>query len=112
MSVDYERFRAMPWDERVTLFNAISAAEKAELMRTHVTRWLESHRAELTPAQIALAEETLAFATPELYRQPPADDVAARARDFERRARELFTREQFFEAFTIQWGISCRRSAQ
>lgn len=103
MPVDYDEFRKKPWNERVTLFNAISAADKAELMRTNTARWLETHRPELSAEQVAFIEESLSFVTPERYLTPPDDEV----HELARRARELFTPEQYVEAFTIQWDTAC-----
>ena len=57
MLVDYDEFRKKGWDERVRVFGAISSEEKAELVRTHIARWLASHRQELDPSQIEILEE-------------------------------------------------------
>lgn len=67
MPVDYDTFRAKSWAERVTLFNAVSPEEKAELVRTHISRWVAAHRQDLTPAQIEMADEWMTFVKPESY---------------------------------------------
>ena len=61
MTVDYEHFRGMSWDERLAIFNALAAEEKAALVQTHISRWLAAHRAELTPAQIEIVEANIHF---------------------------------------------------
>ena len=108
MSVDYDAFRAKPWGERVTLFNSISNEEKAQLVRTHVSRWVESHLQHLSAAQIAITDEWLTFIRPELYALPKTEDSMARLKELEARTAAVFSREQMRDALTMHWDQSCQ----
>ena len=103
MAVNYDSFRTKPWAERLTLFNAISAEERAELVRTHIRRWLEANRHELNPAQIEMMEEFIAYAQAELYALPMSDESRNEMRALEARTASLFSRDQIREALTMHW---------
>ncbi len=103
MPVDYDTFRTTPWAERVTLFNAISAEEKAELVRTHISRWVAAHRQDLTPAQIEMADEWMAVIKAASYELPRTEESMSLLRSLEARTAALFSREQMREALTMHW---------
>ena len=103
MTVDYEHFRGMPWDERLTIFNALPAEEKAELVRTIISRWLDAHRAELTPAQIEILEANINFVCPELYEEHTSPDLLRAFQELESRTATLLSRNQMREALTMHW---------
>ena len=104
--MDYDDFRRTTWEERIAIFNTLSAEGKAALFRSQVAGWLERHRAELTPPQIEFLEEAIELAVPELYTSPPPEELQARMVEFDRRARALLTPEQRIDALTMQWGIT------
>jgi transcriptional regulator with XRE-family HTH domain len=103
MAIDYDEFRRTTWEQRVALFTALSAADKAELFRSQVSGWLQRHRLELSLPQIELLEEAIQLTVPELYASPTPRDLVERTTDFERRARELLTPAQHLDALTMQW---------
>lgn len=116
MPVDYFDFRTRPWHDRITLFNTISAEERAQLVRTHVAWWLEAHREELSPEQIIVLEEAIAAIVPELYTVSPDVDVTAppmgrlgdkkaiaRVDQLMDRAKSVFTLDQMRQALTMHW---------
>jgi hypothetical protein len=107
MPVEYDLFLTKPWAERVALFNAIPGDEKAQLVRTHVSRWLDSHRKELSLAQVEILEEWLAFITRDLYFSPKIEDSMKRLKDLETRTASLLSREQMRDALTMHWDKSC-----
>lgn len=107
MTIDYDEFRRTTWDERTAIFAALSAEEKAELFRSQAGGWLERHRAELNDAQIAIIEEAIQLAVPALYESEKPDDLVARTKDVERRARAVLTQAQIVDALTMQWGLTC-----
>ena len=109
MSIDYDDFRTKDWPERLALFNEASAEEKAELVRTHATRWLESHRAELTAAQVELVHRSLELVRPEAYRPNRDPALLDRLKEFEKEAAALFTREQRRQGLTLHLEGSCGR---
>ena len=105
MAIDYDEFRQTTWEERIAIFSALTPEGKAELFRSQVSGWLERNRAHLTPEQIEILEEANRMATPEFYRTPnPA--LLARLKDFEQRARLVFSPPQYIDALTMQWGMT------
>ena len=106
MAIDYDEFRRTTWEERIAIFSALSAEEKAELFRSQVSGWLHRHVAELTTPQIELLEEAIQLAVPELYISPKPDQLVTRMKDFERRARALLSPAQHIDALTMQWGLT------
>ena len=104
--VDYDSFRVMSWPERVSFFNGISAEERAELVCTHISRWLSRHRRELTDEQIAILEENIAFISADLYAIPRNEALINEYLDLAKRAVRLLSREQAREALTMYWGNS------
>jgi hypothetical protein len=103
MPVDYDAFRTKPWGERIRLFNDISAEEKAELVRTHISRWVDAHRQSLTTAQVEVLEEWMAFIQPPLYVEPRNETSSVRREALEARTAALFSREEMMEALTMHW---------
>lgn len=103
MQLDYEAFRGLPWDERVTLFDALPRTGKAELVRTHIRRWLEAHRAELSAEQIEVLEASIAFITPEMYARKKSAELLLAAKALELRTADVLSREQMREALTLHW---------
>ena len=65
--IAYDAFMQMSVDARLTTFNAIDAENRADLVRTHIRRWLSANRARLTAEQIDLMEENISFVTAERY---------------------------------------------
>ena len=106
MAIDYDEFRRTTWDERVAIFSALTADEKAELFRSQVAGWLRRHREELTSPQIDLLEQAIELAVPELYSFPKPDELVSRVTEFEKRARALLTPAQHIDALTMQWGMT------
>jgi len=105
--IDYDLFRTKSWPERIAIFNAISAEERAELVRTHVTRWLSLHRHELTDEQIEIVEENIAFISSALYERPRNEALASRYLELAKRTAMLLSPEQATDALTMYWDRSC-----
>ena len=103
MPIDYESFRTKSWSDRLELFNAAPATDKAALIRTHISRWLEAHRAELSDVQIAFLEECRDSISPELYRPEKSNAAVLRMKELEWRGQEILTREQMRQALTMHW---------
>jgi hypothetical protein len=101
--MDYDSFRAKSWLERLALFNDISAEERAELVRTHMSRWLSLHRHELTAEQITIVEENIAFISTDLYTSPRDEDLTSRYLDLAKRTAVLLSPEQAMDALTMSW---------
>ena len=108
MDIDYDEFRCTTWEERISIFSALSAEEKAQLVRSQISGWLQRHHDELSPAQVEILEEAIALAIPERYSRPKSDALVAQSREFAKRARAVLTPEQARDALTMQWGLTCR----
>lgn len=104
--IDYDWFRTKSWQERVVLFNETSAEERAELVRTHISRWLSLNRHELTAEQIAIVEENIAFISTDLYAFPRNEDLISRYLELAKRTAMLLSREQARDALTMCWDQS------
>lgn len=100
-TVDYDTFGKLDIQERVKVFNEISPENKAEIMRTHVKRWLEKNRSRLSPDQIAVVEQSIASITADSYRLPKSDEDMKRAKELEAKAAGVFSREDMRQAFTL-----------
>ena len=104
--IDYASFRMMSRPERVSLFNTISAEERAELVFTHMSHWLSLHRHELTDEQIEIVEENIAFISHDLYAFPRNEDLVGRFMDLARRTARVLSPDQAREALAMDWDRS------
>ena len=78
-SDDYDTFMQQDVKGRLAAFQHLSAEQKADLVRTHVTRWVDVHRSRLTDAQLQITQEWIDYATAENYREPLSKRPAAAA---------------------------------
>jgi hypothetical protein len=99
--VDYDTFMQQDVQGRLRVFNQLTPENRAELVQTQLKRWVEKNRARLTPEQLKVMDENLAFVVPDLYRQPMNEEQRAKARDLEARTAALFSREDMMQALTI-----------
>jgi hypothetical protein len=100
-NVDYDTFMQQDVQRRIRTFNQITPENRAELVRTQITRWVDQNRARLTPEQLKMMEENLAFVTAARYQQPPNDEDKTRANDLQARTVALFSRDDIRQAMTI-----------
>jgi hypothetical protein len=97
-AMTYDAYCKLDVETRRRVFNQVTPENRAELVRTQVERWEEANRARLTPPQIALLKELIAFITPEAYSGGAASAAAReRARDIQARQALIFTREELQE---------------
>ena len=68
-TINYDVYMTQPFEQRLRLFNEISAENRALLIQTHVKRWLAANRSRLNSEQVAVAEESIGFISPEKYRE-------------------------------------------
>jgi len=67
----YQEFMAFPADQRRARFAAMSPENKASVMRTHMERWIQANKGRLTPPELAVFQEMVAYVTPEIYSRRP-----------------------------------------
>jgi hypothetical protein len=93
--ISYDRFMPKPLEERIRIFNDVSAENRAELMKTHIERWLAANRRRLTGEQVAVVEEIIPFITPEKYRADrDAEKVVREVEVWQEKAEAVFSREE------------------
>lgn len=100
--VNYDTFMKQDFEGRIRVFNQVTPENRAELVQTQIKRWVDKNRARLTPEQLKVMDENLAFAVADRYRQPMNDEQRATAKELESRNAALFSREDLREALTIQ----------
>lgn len=101
-SVSYDDFmlKHTP-DERIRLFNEISAANRADLMRTHLKRTLELRRGELTREQVQFIERAIPALTPEVYSVEGKADRAEWTKSLRQEAEAAFGPDEAKQVLTL-----------
>jgi len=99
--VDYDTFMQRDTQGRLRTFNQVTPENRAELVRTQIQRWVEKNRSRLTPEQLKVMDENLAFVTADRYRQPMGPEDMARAKDLETRTAAVLSRDDMMQALTI-----------
>lgn len=95
LTISYDEFMPQPVKERIKLCMEISPENRVEIMKTHITRWLEANRHRLTPEQVAMVEEEfIPFIIPEAYRPDrDSEKIMRQAEALEQKAKAIFTHE-------------------
>jgi MinD-like ATPase involved in chromosome partitioning or flagellar assembly len=99
--VDYDTFMQQDVQSRIRVFNQVSPENRAELVQTQIKRWVEKNRTRLTPEQLKVMDENLAFVVADRYRQAMNEEQRAKAKELEARTAALFSPEDMREALTI-----------
>ena len=100
--LSYEGLMKLPRAKRGTTFKILSPQNRADIVRTHMQRWLDAHKDGLSQKQKDLIADNLAVVSPELYRQPLSFALQEKSIELYRRAEEIFSREQMLELFTLE----------
>lgn len=94
-TIGYDEFMTQPIEERTRICLKISPENRAQVMKTHVVRWLEANRHRLTPEQVVTVEEFIPIITPEAYRPDRDSETLMRQVDeLMQKAEAVFTREE------------------
>ncbi len=97
-TISYDQFMPQPLQERLRIFNEVSAENRALLIKTHIERWLTANRSRLTPQQIAVVEEIIPFIKPEWYQaERDTQKVEQEAEVFCRKMEAVFSREDVMQ---------------
>ncbi len=97
-TTDYDTFAQLQRQEQLRVFNAITPKNRAEIVKTQVSRWRDMNRSRLTNEQIALLDEMVAALVPSIYGRPRDRAATDRLRQLEQRMFTLFTREEIWQA--------------
>jgi hypothetical protein len=104
--IDYDTFMQQDLQGRLRTFNQVTPENRAELVQTQIKRWVDKNRSRLTPEQLKIMHENLAFVTADRYRGPMSEEQKsqqmAQAKDLEARTAAVFAREDMVEALTIR----------
>lgn len=91
---DYEAFYCSPHDERIRIFNDITPANRALLIKTHAGRWLAVNRARLQPEQTRAVEQFIETVSPEWYQiLPEGEDVHPEAEALVKKIEAVLSRD-------------------
>jgi hypothetical protein len=99
--IDYDTYCTLDLKSKQKVFGEIKPENRADLVRTQARRWLEKNRARLTPEQVKIMEENIAFVKPDLYKFPRNEVDLALAKNLEQRTLKVMTREDMTEALTV-----------
>lgn len=100
VTVTYDEFGQMSDEQKLDVFNEVSAENRALLVRTQAERWLALHRTRLSEEQVSVVEEAIAFTQPELYDDADREAEEAASEDLMARLMALLSREDMMHAFT------------
>ncbi len=102
----YDEFIKLSADERHARFVAMKPEHKAAMVRTHIERWLRTNRGRLTPSEVRVFEEMIAFVTPDLYRERRDDTLDRREEALGAKMRCRVDPEDVLEATNLLRGGS------
>jgi hypothetical protein len=95
--VDYDTYAKSDRSTQVGVFNAITAANRAQIVRTQITRWVAANRATLNAEQIEAVNAALAIVTEEMYRDRMPEERKREIMDpVVARLESVLTRDQIF----------------
>lgn len=99
--VSYDELMPLPFEERLKIFNEISAENRALLVKTQVERWLETHRLQLNQTQIALLDEAVQFITPDKYEEDrDTEKVEREIEKLQKKMETVFSRDEMRQILT------------
>jgi hypothetical protein len=101
-AVSYDSVMNRDVHARQLLFNALSATNKAEIINTHIQRWIARNNARLSPEQVSILKERMALVTDELSgKLPKSQETADRFNDLQRRTARMFAWEDMRQATSM-----------
>ena len=93
----YETYCQMERTEKRALFKSLPSEERARLARTHMERWRNANKGQLSEPQLSLLKEMIAAISPAMFDGGSAADQAKAKvliEDLESRVDTLFTNDQ------------------
>lgn len=99
--IDYDQFMPLFLQERIRIFNEVSAENRALLVRTQVERWLAFNRSQLDQKQIDLLNEIIPLISSEKYEENrDVEKVEREADKITERLESVFSRDQIRQMAT------------
>src|SRR4051812_40141910 len=101
-TIGYDQFMPQPLQERLRIFNEISAENRALLIKSHVERWLAANRSRLNHEQVAILEEIIHSISPEWYNMEVRDEekVLQEGEGLRKKAATIFSYEDMVQIMT------------
>ena len=100
-TIGYDQFWPNPLEERIRLFNGVSAENRALLIKAHIKRWLAANRPRLNYKQIAIVEEIIRSISPEWYKiERDFAKVEQAAEALRQKAEAVLEPEDMVQVFT------------
>lgn len=97
----YDAFMQQGVEQRHAQFRTFSPEQRADIVRTHLRRYLARHRARLTPAQAAFLAETASRMSADFHRSPLSAEARQALGEIEQRGRELFPPKDGRQVLTL-----------
>lgn len=99
--VNYDEFMPCSLEERLKIFNEISAENRASLVRTQVERWLDTNHSRLSKAQMDMIDEIIKFITPDKYEFGRDHEIVEQeTTKFFKRVEQLFSKDEMKQFLT------------
>lgn len=100
-AIGYDQFFLEPVKERVKIFNAISAENRAFLVKTHAGRWLAANRSRLNHEQVTVVEEMIRSISPEWYKTGRVfEEIEQEVEALRQKAEVVLSREDVLQLAT------------
>jgi len=99
--ITYDTFMKQEAPPRGPAFARLSPENRAEIMKTHMRRWLGANDARLSEAQKAVIAENVAALSPDFYREPRSKEWRDKAIALFRKAEQVFSKEDMAQLFTL-----------
>ena len=99
--VTYDEFMKISVEQRHARFGALSAENKALIVRTHAERWLASNRARLTASEVGVFQEMISFVTPERYAKPAGAAMGKEEQALRAKMRCRVSPDEVVQAFNV-----------
>ena len=100
VTVSYDEYGPMEDQEKIAVFNEVSAENRALLVRTQAERWLAANRDRLSDEQVEAVEGAIAFIEPALYDEEDAEADQAASEEVMGRLTAVLPFEDMMQAFT------------
>lgn len=100
-TIGYDQFFLKPIKERIEIFNDISAANRAFLVKTQAERWLTANRPRLNTEQVDIVEDVIQSISAEWYKEGrDFEEIEPETQTLIQKVEAVFSREDVIELST------------
>lgn len=101
IAADYDKFMALPAQQRREQFDLMSAEARAFTVRTHAERWIAANEARLGSVELAAIREAVRFITPRIFATPMDPTVLKRENEVKAHMRCRVNTDDVMAAFDV-----------